>query len=203
MAKKKETKVDREHTVILVKPDGIKRGLMGEIVSRFERVGLKIVAMKMVWVDEELAKKHYPTSRKKWLENIGKRTLETYEEYGRDPGEDLDTMSHVEIGKKMANWLVDYLTSGPVVAMIIEGENAILTARKIVGHTFGDKATPGTIRGDYSRSRGYAAYKAGMAGHNLIHSSGNAEEAKFEEELWFRKNEIHSYKRLDEDMFLA
>lgn len=192
-----------ERTVVLIKPDGVKRGLIGQIISRFENVGLKIVSMKMVWVDKEHASKHYPVTRKDWIESIGKRALESYEEYGRDPGEDLDTMEPMEIGNKMAHWLVDFLTSGPVVAMLLEGENSLATVRKMTGHTFGDKALPGTIRGDFSRSRGYAAYASKRAGHNLIHASGNKEEEKFEEALWFKEKEIYSYKRVDEEMFLA
>lgn len=192
-----------ERTVVLVKPDGVKRGLVGEIISRFERAGLKIVAMKMVWVNEDHAAHHYPVSRTEWIESIGKRALETYKEYGRDPGEDLDTMDPTEIGKKMAKWLVDFLTSGPVVAMLLEDENAITTVRKMIGHTFGDKAVPGTIRGDFTHSRGYSSFASKRAGHNLVHASGNKEEAQFEEDLWFKKDEIYMYHRVDEEMFLA
>lgn len=192
-----------ERTVVLIKPDGVKRGIVGQIITRFENVGLKMVAMKMIWIDKDFAAKHYPVSRKAWVETIGKRALETYEEYGRDPGEDLDTMEPLEIGKKMCQWLVEFLTSGPVVAMLLEGENSISTVRKMVGHTFGDKALPGTIRGDFTRARGYQSFASKRAGHNLVHASGNKEEAKFEEELWFKKSEIYSYKRLDEEMYLG
>lgn len=192
-----------ERTVVLVKPDGVKRGLIGEIISRFEKSGLKIVAMKMVWIDADHASKHYPVTRSEWIESIGKRALQTYEEYGRDPNEDLDDLTPMELGKKMVKWLVDFLTSGPVVAMLIEDENAIAVVRKIVGHTFGDKALPGTIRGDFSHARGYSSFATKRAGHNLVHASGNKEEAKFEQELWFKENEIHKYKRIDEEMFLA
>ena len=190
--KKELTKLE-DYTVVLIKPDGIKRGLIGEIISRFERVGLKIVALKMIWVNEEHARKHYPTTRTQWLKHIGKRVLETYKEYGRDPGEDLDTMEPVEIGKKMAHWLVDYLVEGPVVAMLLEGDNSINTVRKIVGHTFGDKAIPGTIRGDYTLERGYSGFIRKEAGRNLIHASGNKEEAEFERKLWFKEKEIYDY----------
>lgn len=190
-----------QKTVVLVKPDGVKRALVGEIISRFERVGLKIVAMKMVWVDKEHVKKHYPVGRTEWIKSIGERALQTYEEYGRDPGEDLDNMDPMEIGKKMADWLVMFLSEGPVVAVLLEGDNAISTVRKMVGHTFGDKAVPGTIRGDFTSERGYGAYMKKRAGHNLVHASGNSEEAKYEEELWFHKEEIYKYKRVDEDIF--
>lgn len=192
-----------EQTVVLIKPDGVKRGLVGELIARFEKVGLKIVAMKMIWVDENVASKHYPVTRAEWIEKIGTRALETYKEYGRDPHEDLDDLTPMEMGKKMAKWLVEFLTSGPVVAMLLESDNAVLTVRKMVGHTFGDKALPGTIRGDYSHARGYSSFATKRAGHNLIHASGNLEEAKFERQLWFKEKEIYSYKRVDEDMLLA
>src|SRR3990172_12507906 len=107
-----------ERTVVLLKPDAVKRGLIGEIIGRFEKVGLKIVAMKMIQIGEDVASKHYPLSRTEWIESIGNRALQTYEEYGRDPNEDLDDLTPMEMGNKMAHWLVDFLTSGPVVAML-------------------------------------------------------------------------------------
>lgn len=188
-----------EQSVVLVKPDGVKRGLVGEIIGRFERVGLKIVGMKMIQIGRDHASKHYPTSRTDWIESIGKRALETYNEIGRDPGEDLGTKSPQKIGTMMANWLVDFLTEGPVVAILIEGENAISTIRKMTGHTFGDKALPGTIRGDFSNEPGHYGFLKKRAGRNLIHASGNRKEAEFERKLWFKEKEIYSYKRVGEE----
>ncbi len=182
-----------ELSVVLIKPDGVKRGLIGEIIGRFEKVGLQVVAMKMVWVGEEHVRKHYPTTRNEWLKFIGERVLATYKEYGRDPGEDIENLEPVEVGKLMAGYLIDYLTEGPVVAMLIRGENAIATIRKIVGHTFGDKAIPGTLRGDYTKSRGYMGFVKKEAGRNLVHASGNTEEARFERKLWFKEKEIYEY----------
>ncbi|MDO8488160.1 MAG: nucleoside-diphosphate kinase [bacterium] len=190
----------RQQTVVLLKPDTVKRGLVGEIISRFEKVGLKIIAMKMVWISPDLAKKHYPISREDWIESIGKRALETYKEYGRDPGEDLDSLDPKEIGKKMASWLVDFLTEGPLVAMLLEGGNAINTVRKMTGHTFGDRALPGTIRGDFSDERGYVGFVEKRSARNLVHASGNVEEAEFEKKLWFKENEIHQYKRVEDSL---
>ncbi len=189
-----------QQTVALIKPDGVKRGLVGEIISRFEKVGLKIVAMKMIWITPEHAKKHYPVTRKEWIESIGRRALETYQEYGRDPGEDLDSLEPFDIGKKMAGWLVDFLTEGPLVAILLEGGNAINTVRKMTGHTFGDKALPGTIRGDFTKERGYMGFVEKRSGRNLIHASGNTEEAEFERKLWFKEKEIYRYKRVEESL---
>jgi len=189
-----------ERTVVLVKPDGVKRGLIGEIISRFEKVGLKIVAMKMVWVDAGMVRKHYPASREEWVKMVGEKTLETYKKYGLDPGEKIGASNPKEIGLKVCEWLVDYLTSGPVVAMVLQGPHAISVVRKIAGHTYPEEAQAGTIRGDYSIDSTDIANEKKRSTRNLVHASGNSEEAKFEEELWFHKNEIHSYKRSDEDV---
>lgn len=189
-----------ERTVVLVKPDGVKRGLVGEIISRFEKVGLKIVAMKMVWVDEEMVRKHYPTTREEWVKKVGEKTLEAYKSYGLDANEKIGTDDPKKIGLKVCDWLVDYLTSGPVLAMVLEGPHAITVVRKITGTTYPDSAIPGSIRGDYSVDSTDIANDQKRSARNLVHASGNAEEAKFEEELWFHKNEIHDYKRVDEDL---
>jgi nucleoside-diphosphate kinase len=187
-----------EQTVVLVKPDGVKRGLVGEIISRFEKRGLKIIGMKMVWVDEAMVMKHYPTSRKEWVQGIGEKTLKAYQEYGTDPKEHLGTLDPYEIGLMVCKWLVEYLTSGPVVAMVLEGPHAIVAVRKIAGYTYPDTAIPGTIRGDYSIDSPDLANITKRSGMNLVHASGNAEEAKFEIELWFKKADLHKYKRADE-----
>ncbi|MCL4398050.1 nucleoside-diphosphate kinase [Patescibacteria group bacterium] len=192
-----------ERTVVLVKPDGVKRGLVGEIVGRFEKVGLKIVAMKMVWVDEELAGKHYPTSRADWVKKVGDRTLGSYKEYGQDANELLGTMDPVEVGKLVCKWLVGFLTGGPVVAMVLEGPHAVEIVRKMVGHTYPLKANPGTIRGDLMIDSPAVSNTKKRAIQNLVHASGSPEEAKFEMELWFHKNEIHDYKRVDEELMFG
>ena len=187
-----------ERTLVLVKPDGVKRALVGEIVSRFEKRGLKITGMKMIWVDEGMVRKHYPTGRKEWVSGIGDKTLKAYADYGTDPKEHLGTMDPYEIGLLVCKWLVDYLTSGPVVAMILEGPHAITAVRKIAGYTYPDTAVPGTIRGDYSIDSPDLANMTKRSGMNLVHASGNKEEAEFEIALWFKKEEIHKYIRKDE-----
>jgi nucleoside-diphosphate kinase len=189
-----------EKTVVLVKPDGIKRGLVGEIISRFEKTGLKIVAMKMVWVDEEMVRKHYPTSREEWVTKVGEKTLEAYKNYGLDAKEKIGTENAKEIGLKVCDWLVDYLTSGPVLAMVLEGPHAISIVRKLAGFTYPESAVPGSIRGDYSIDSTDIANEEKRSARNLVHASGNVEEANFEIDLWFRKSEIHNYKRVDEDL---
>lgn len=189
-----------DRTVVLVKPDGVIRGLVGDVVSRFERVGFKIVAMKMVWIDKEMVRKHYPTSRVDWVKKVGEKTLSAYEKYGKDPGEHLGTKDPKKIGEMVCEWLVDYMTSGPVVALLLEGNHAIEIVRKIVGYTYPDEAIPGTIRGDYSSDSPDLANLKKRPAKNIVHASGSKEEAEFEEKLWFKKEDIHSYKRIDEDI---
>ncbi len=193
----------KERTVVLVKPDGVQRGLVGEITARFEKAGLKIAAMKMVWVDKELVAKHYPESRTALLEGIGKKTLETYEKFGKDPKEELGTMDPLQIGRMVNQWNMDFLSSGPVIAMLLEGVHAIDNVRMIVGNTLPTFATPGTIRGDYSIDSPALANAKKRPVRNLVHASGNLEEAKYEAELWFHTSEIYDYARSDESVMFG
>lgn len=149
-----------QQTLVLLKPDAVQRGYIGEIIERFEKVGFKIVGMKLVWIDKEFSKKHYA--------------------------------EHLE--KKFYSDLEKMITAGPVVAMVLEGVEAIVTVRKIVGSTEPKSAAPGTIRGDFAHvSYGYAD-KKGIGIKNLVHASANEADAKKEVSLWFKKDEIHSYK---------
>jgi len=181
-----------EQTVLLVKPDGVRRGLVGDILSRFERIGLKIVASKLVWVDKTFVGKHYKDD-KDYLASVGEKTLENYSKYGVDPKENLGTKDPVEIGRMIRDWNMEFISSGPVFAVLLEGPEAIRIVRKIVGHTFPAEALPGTIRGDYSFESAYITNIAKRAVQNLVHASGSKKEAEFEKKLWFKKNEIYSY----------
>ncbi len=181
-----------ERSLVLIKPDGVKRGLIGEVISRFEKVGLKLIACKMVVVKPEMAIKHYGYSQE-WFENVGKKVLAFYQEHGKDPGEELGTMDQIEIGKMVQKWNVDYLTGGPVVAMIWEGPNVVEIIRKIVGPTYPQQAPPGTIRGDYSYDSPFLSNINKRSVQNLIHASGTPQEAELEIQLWFKEKEIHQY----------
>lgn len=188
-----------EKTVVLLKPDTVKRGLIGDILARFEKAGFKIAALKMVWVTEDVVARHY-TDDKDYLTTLGNKTLKTYEEYGRDPDEDLGTKDAYEIGKIVRKWNMEFLSSGPVVAVLLQGLHAVDAVRMIVGNTLPRFAQPGTIRGDYSLDSPILANMQKRTVKNMIHASGSVEEAKFEEQLWFRENEIHNYKRSDEEI---
>ncbi len=135
-----------ERTIVIVKPDGVRRGLIGEIISRFERKGLKIKALKMVRLSRESAMKLYD----------------------------------VHIGKSFFNSLIDYMSSSPVVAMVLEGDGAVNVVRLMVGETDGRRALPGTIRGDYSLS----------ISENVVHAADSAVRAEYEISIIFTPNEL-------------
>jgi nucleoside-diphosphate kinase len=145
----------KERTFVMIKPDAVQRGLVGEIIRRFEQKGIKIVAMKLVSVSRELAEKHY----------------------------------EIHKGKPFFEPTVAYIMSAPVVAMVLEGDNAIEMVRSMMGKTNPQDAAMGTIRGDYGQ----------FIGRNLVHGSDGSDTAKFEINLWFKPEEISSYSRIDEE----
>lgn len=182
-----------EQTVILIKPDGIKRGLVGEIIRRFERMGLKMIACKMVSPKKDFFEKHYKSSDPKRLKLWGEKTLKTYTEFGKSAKKDFGTDDSLELGKLVNKWLMDYVTSGPVLAMLWEGQHAVKNAMNAAGPTMPVNAPAGTIRGDYSTdSAAYAnAQRRGVM--NLVHVSTSTEEANFEKTLWFKPSELLKY----------
>jgi nucleoside-diphosphate kinase len=191
--------IKQQQTLVLVKPDGVKRGLVGEVLSRIERRGLKVVALKMVAVDREHLENHFPKSDE-WSARLGDKGLKTFAEYDLDPQELMGTRDRVEIGKKVKESLFAYMVSGPIVAMVVEGLHAIDMVRKVAGHTLPVFAEMGTIRGDYSVDSPAIANVEGRAIQNIMHASETLEEAANEISLWFKPEEIHSYKRADEDV---
>jgi len=189
-----------EQTLVIFKPDSVTRGLVGEIISRFERVGLKIVGMRMMMVSKDLADKHYPASRTEFINGMGGKTLENYKNLGIDPIAEFGSEDPHAIGLKIREWLVDMITVSPVITMVLEGPHAVELVRKMVGHTLPLMSLPGTIRGDYSYDSSYLANTGGRPIKNLLHASGNKEEAEFEVSLWYKKEELVSYKRVEEEV---
>jgi nucleoside-diphosphate kinase len=184
-----------EQTLVILKPDAVRRGLIGQIITRFENVGLTVVAVKMVTAKRDMVEMHYPKDREELWVGIGNKTLDNYRDLEMDPMESLGTSDAKEIGKMVRVWLMDYLMEGPVLAMVLEGPHAVELVRKITGHTLPLVSTPGTIRGDYSYDSSYLANSSKRPIKNLIHASGNKEEAVYEIPLWFTKEEIQEYKR--------
>jgi len=157
-----------EQTLVLVKPDGVARGLIGGVIGRFEQRGLKIVGLKLVSIDKDFSKKHYS--------------------------------DHLD--KDFYEGLEKFIVSGPVVAIVVEGVDAIENVRKLCGDTESKAALPGTIRGDYSHVSYSHADEKEIAIKNLIHASGNKEDAEKEVALWFSIDELHSYKRAEDEHVL-
>lgn len=189
----------QERTVVLIKPDGVKRGLIGDIIHRLEQRGLKIIALKMIQTAREQVGGHYPKDQK-WIRRLGEKSLGTYQKYGVDPVEAIGTEDPDEIGKMVRGWIVDFMISGPLVKMVVEGVHAVDMVRKLCGNTLPNLAEMGTIRGDYSVDSPALANSDKRAVHNLIHASETLEEAEHELDFWFAPEEIFEYKRAEEDI---
>ncbi len=189
----------QERTFLLIKPDGVRRGLTGEIIRRIEQRGLKIVALSMVQATKEQVDGHYPKADS-WIKRIGEKTLATYAKYGYDTKGELGTDDPLTIGTMVRKWLLESLTVGPIVKMVIEGVHAVDMVRKLAGNTMPSAAEMGTIRGDYSVDSAAAANRDKRAVRNLVHASETPEEAAHEMDYWFAATELHPYTRAEEDV---
>lgn len=189
-----------ERTYVMVKPDGVQKGLIGEIIRRFEQRDLKIVALEMVRPTHEQVDTHYPKSEE-WITRLGNKTLSTYEKYGYDAMADFGTVNPAEIGPSIRKWLIDYMTSSPLVKIVVQGIHAIDVVRKIAGETMPYKADMGTIRGDYSIDSPALANAEKRAVMNILHCSETPEEAEHEIKHWFGDTKMHDYKRFGVDEY--
>ena len=192
-------KLKQEQTLVLVKPDGVKRGLIGEIIRRVEQRGLKVVGLQMFQATKIEFNKHYSDSKENLI-MMGEKTLGTYQKYGLDPVKEIGTADETKIGKMVHGWIVDFMCSGPIVKIVVQGLHAVEMVRKIVGGTMPSSADMGTIRGDYSVDSAVLANAQKRGIRNLVHASGNIAEAEAEIKLWFADKEIHSYQRAEEDI---
>lgn len=179
----------KERTYVMVKPDGVKKGLTGEIISRFEQRDLKIVALEMFQPTKDQIDNHYPKDEA-WIRRLGQKTLGTYEKYGLNAVEQLGTADDLEIGKMVRMWLVEYMTSAPLVRMVVEGVHAVDMVRKICGVTLPYLADMGTIRGDFSADSPAVANSEKRAVMNLVHASETPAEAEHEIKYWFGDRKV-------------
>jgi len=185
----------KERTLVLIKPDGIQRTLIGEIIKRYERMGLKIVALKMVLPTKEQIEKHY-TLDPTWRKVTGEKTIQSYIDKGlKPPSED-----PLAVTAKILENLKKYMTSGPVIAMIFQGAHAVQIVRKVTGKTEPLTSDVGTIRGDFVLDSYQMSDDDGRAVRNLIHASGSVEEAKKEIDHWFDPKEIINYRLVQEQI---
>lgn len=173
-----------QRTLVIIKPDGVARGLDEEILGRFKRANLKMLVSKKAQMDKAFMAKHYGGAEE-WLKGMGNKTLENYEKFGLDAVKELGTADALAIGKMIYDWLTTWMASGPVVAAVFEGNQAVEIAKKLAGHTIPLFAAPGTIRGDYSSESADLANGEKRPIQNLVHISGNLEDAAREIQHWF------------------
>ena len=179
-----------ERTLILAKQDAIHRGIVGDIITRFEQKGMRISGMKMTIPTKEVMEKHYAYDEV-MLSQTGERTIQTWSEKGKEVGSE----TPLQIGERIRGWNITALQNKPVIAMIFEGFHAVEVGRKIVGHTEPRQALPGTIRGDFSAESYDLADAKQRTIINLVHASGKPHEAEREIAVWFNENEIVDYEK--------
>ena len=183
-----------EKTLVLLKPDAVQRALIGEVISRIERTGLKIIAMKMVYASKEQAGAHYADDEA-WLLSVGEKTIASARKKGMEI-----SRSALEQGQWVRQMLINYISMSPSVALVIEGHSAVSKVRMLCGGTNPQDCAPGTIRGDYSIDSFLLGDKLERPTQNLIHASGAVDEAEREIKIWFNEEELHVFKRVDEDL---
>lgn len=185
----------QERTLVIIKPDGIQRTLIGELTSRYERTGLKLVALKMLVPNPDMVEQHYLIDPQ-WRRITGEKTIDSYRKKGKTPPSE-DPLAVTAIILKN---LKIYMSSGPVIAMVWEGMHAIGIVRKITGSTEPLTSDVGTIRGDFTIDSYEVSDIDGRSIRNLIHASGNPHDAEKEIALWFTKEECISYRLVQEEI---
>ncbi len=184
-----------ERTLVIIKPDGIQRSLIGDVIHRYERVGLKLVGIKMMIPTKDLIEKHY-TLDPEWRVKTGQKTIKSYMDKGLTP----PSTDPVEITGRILNNLVNYMTKGPVVVMVWQGAHAVEIVRKITGGTEPVTSQVGTIRGDYVLDSYRMSDSDGRSVRNIVHASGSVKEADDEIAHWFKKEELFNYRLIVEEM---
>ncbi len=191
--KKNQHKYQR--TLVIIKPDGVQRSLIGEVIKRLERTGLKLVALKFSVPKAEKIEKHYQLEDG-WIESVGKKSIESYLKKGMTPPESDPKL----VGQKVLGNLIKYMTSGPVVSMVWQGANCVGVVRKIVGSTEPFSSDVGTLRGDFVIDSYEMADIDGRSVRNIIHASSSLEEAQKEIDLWFKEEELINYRLIQEEI---
>jgi nucleoside-diphosphate kinase len=187
-----------ERTFVIIKPDGIQRNLIGEIIGRYERIGLKLVAMKMLVPTADMVSKHY-TLDPGWFEAVGQKSIKGFLDKGLTP----PTNNPQKLAEDILNRLVKYLTSGPVIAMAWQGAHAVKIVRKITGGTEPLTSDVGTIRGDFVLDSYQMSEFDNRSIRNLVHASGSVKEAEDEILHWFTPTEVVDYRIISEEVLYA
>lgn len=184
-----------ERTLVIVKPDGVQRGLVGEVIKRYEKVGLKLVGIKMAVPSQDMIEAHY-TLDPEWRRITGEKTIESYRSKNMQPPSE----DPLEITAVILKNLKTYMTSGPVVFMVWQGAHAVKIVRKITGGTEPLSSDVGTIRGDYVLDSYQMADVDSRAVRNVIHASGSPSEADAEIKHWFQDSELVNYRLVGEQI---
>ncbi len=182
-----------ERTLAIIKPDGIERSLIGEIIKRYERIGLKLVGIKMLIPTRELIERHY-TLDPEWRMNVGVKSIDAYKKKGKKPPHD----EPLKAAASILEVLIKYMTSGPVVVMVWQGAHAVQIVRKLTGCTEPLTSDVGTIRGDFVLDSYEMSDHDGRSVRNLVHASGSIKEAEDEIAHWFKRDELIDYHLMNE-----
>lgn len=191
-----------ERTLLIIKPDAVKRGLIGTIIETFEKPGLKLMAAKMVRPDAQVIKNHYPGTPE-WITEMGNKTLASFKQAGTDVKKMMGTDNPLKLGTFVYDRLIKYWQEGPIVAMVFEGPNAVAVARKLRGHTIPALAEPGTLHATYSYDSSILSSALDRVVKTFVHASGSVEEASREINYWFKDVKFEGYKREIDSLYLS
>jgi len=185
----------KERTLIIIKPDGVQRGLIGEVLHRVERVGFKLVGLKFEQATEEKVKAHY-TIDPEWILKTGQKALNAKQK----AGEDVAGVDPLEHGETILNKLKKYMTASPVVVMVFEGAHVVEVVRKLVGSTEPKTSDVGTIRGDYVHDSYEISNIDNRSVRNVLHASSSIEDAQKEIAIWFTEDEVLEYRLIAQEV---
>lgn len=190
-----------EQTLIIIKPDAVKRGLIGTIIDTFEKVGLKLMTAKMLKPSTDVIKNHYPGTPE-WIKEMGEKTLASFKQSGADVKKQFGTTDPTKLGTFVYDRLIKYWSEGPIIVMVWQGPGAVAIARKLRGHTIPLLAQTGTLHSDYSFDSSPLSASLDRVVKTFVHASGTVEEAEREIKYWFPKIEFKNYEREVDSLYL-
>ncbi len=190
-----------ERTLIILKPDCVKRGLVGKVIEIFETVGLKLMAAKMLKPSVDVIKNHY-SGTPEWIKEMGEKTIASFKQSGGDIAKTFKTQDPAQLGKFIYDRLIKYWMEGPIVVMVWSGPNAVVVARKLRGHTIPALAVPGTLLAQYSFDSSTLSSSLDRVVKTFIHASGSVEEAEREIKYWFKDEKFKEYEREVDELYL-
>ncbi|KKP72168.1 MAG: Nucleoside diphosphate kinase [Candidatus Roizmanbacteria bacterium GW2011_GWA2_35_19] len=191
-----------ERTLIIIKPDAVKRGLIGTVIDTFEKVGLKLMAAKMLNPEAGVIKNHYPGTPE-WISEMGEKTIASFKQLGADVKEKMGTDDPAKLGQFVYDRLIKYWQEGPIVVMIWEGPGAVTIARKLRGHTIPLLAQTGTLHSDFSFDSSTLSSGLDRVVKTFIHASGSTDEAEREIKYWFPDVKLNGYEREIDSLYLS